>query len=122
MQKTILKNVKGQQEHMKSLLWNLLKDLEKLQKGSIDEAVINIWRMQKSIEAIQNQVDATNKVVSKFMNDMSLIQIQLKLIEDLRKEGFSGEAVKLTNVKVDLKKFNAHWAFQRYGISEKNKQ
>ena len=56
---------------------------------------------------IQSQVDSASKVVSKLVNDTSLIQIQLKLIEDLRRAGFSNEAGKLANVEVDPKKFNS---------------
>ena len=47
-----------------------------------------------------------SKVVSKIANDMSLVQIQLKLIENLKKTGFLNEASKLSNVDVNLKKFN----------------
>ena len=122
MQKAIFKNIKGQQEHMKVLLKMLLKELKKLKKETIDEAVNNLQQIQKVIEAVQNQIDFMSKVVSKIANDMSLVQIQLKLIEDLKKAGFLNEASKLSNVDVNLKKFDSQRGFQCYRTSGKAKQ
>ena len=100
MQKAIFKNIESQQEHMKVLLKMLLKE-------TIDEAVNNLQQIQKVIKAVQNQVDFMSKVVSKIANDMSLMQIQLKLVKNLKKTEFSNEASKLFNVDVNLKKFNS---------------
>ena len=107
MQKAIFKNIESQQEHMKILLKMLSKELKKLKKGTIDETVNNLQQIQKVIEAVQNQVNFMSKVVLKIANDMSLVQIQLKLVKDLKKTGSSNEASKLSNVNVNLKKFNS---------------
>ena len=107
MQKAIFKNIESQQEHMKVLLKMLSKELKKLKKETIDETVNNLQQIQKVTEAVQNQVNFMSKVVLKIVNDISLMQIQLKLIEDLKKTGFSNEASKLFNVNVNLKKFNS---------------
>ena len=73
----MIDNIEGQHHYMKTLLKALQEKINKLTKGMIEEAADNINDVKAMIDMIVNQMKLMMKVLTQYVNDAFLIQIQL---------------------------------------------
>ena len=115
----MINNIEGQHHYMKTLLKALQEKINKLTKGTIERAADNINDVKTMIDMIVNQMKLMMKVFTQYINDASLIQIQLWLIEDLKKAEYVVKAAKLLKIEADPSKFNKVRTFKKYAVQTK---
>ena len=72
----MINNIEGQHHYMKTLLKALQEKINKLIKGMIERAADNINDLKATIDMIVNQMKSMMKVLTQYMNDAFLVQIQ----------------------------------------------
>ncbi|MCJ1258892.1 hypothetical protein MMC24_006726 [Lignoscripta atroalba] len=71
-----IENIEKQHHYIKTLLKGLQEKVSKLAKSMIERAAENLNDVRATVEIIVNQLNSTMKVLTQYVNDATLVQIQ----------------------------------------------